>query len=96
MAVCCLGLSTEGVFRKSASLKVLQDIKQIYNQDGIVDYDANGGVHTACCVLKMWFRELPDPIFPSSIYSSLSEIESNTTSLMPFLLRKKSLKTKWS
>ncbi|KAJ1340215.1 hypothetical protein BSLG_005208 [Batrachochytrium salamandrivorans] len=72
------GLDADGLFRKSAALKSLQEAKRLYNEGGVVDFQDLGGVHVACGLLKMWFRELPVPLVHISLYPLVCEIESAT------------------
>ncbi|KAI8927836.1 Rho GTPase activation protein, partial [Entophlyctis helioformis] len=70
------GLDTEGLFRKSAASTSLQEAKRLYNLGKSPDFDALGGVHVASGLLKMWFRELPEPIFPLSTYTTVRGVET--------------------
>lgn len=39
-----------------------------------IDIEDYGGVHTACVLLKMYFRELPEPIFPKEMYDLIKQM----------------------
>eukprot|EP00842_Homolaphlyctis_polyrhiza_P004501 jgi/Hompol1/5051/HPOL_001875-RA len=69
------GLDADGIFRKSASSTSLQEAKRAYNQGKVPDFETLGGVHIAAGLLKMWFREMSEPIFPASLYPLVRDVE---------------------
>ncbi|KAJ2730184.1 hypothetical protein IW152_005362 [Coemansia sp. BCRC 34962] len=56
------GVATEGLFRRSPLSTQLRAAKDAYNRDQPVDLEV-GGVHVAAVLLKLFYRELPAPIF---------------------------------
>ncbi|KAJ2038482.1 hypothetical protein GGI01_001521 [Coemansia sp. RSA 376] len=64
------GVATEGLFRRSPPSTVLRAAKDAYNGDQPVDLEL-GGVHVAAVLLKLFFRELPEPIFSSHSYATV-------------------------
>ncbi|ORY47242.1 RhoGAP-domain-containing protein [Rhizoclosmatium globosum] len=71
------GLETEGLFRVSPSLVSVNAVKEKYNNnEPKIDLEEYGGVHTACGLLKLFFRDLPNPIFESSMYDAIRVIQS--------------------
>ncbi|KAI9499852.1 Rho GTPase activation protein, partial [Coemansia spiralis] len=56
------GLATEGLFRRSPPSTALRAAKDSYNRGQHVDLDL-AGVHVAAVLLKLFFRELPTPVF---------------------------------
>ena len=50
----------------------------MYNQGEPVAYD-NGEIHVAACVLKAFFRELPDSLLPDSIFNELMSLQALDT-----------------
>ncbi|KAJ1563486.1 hypothetical protein HK096_000748, partial [Nowakowskiella sp. JEL0078] len=67
-------ITSEGLFRKSPISTSLQLAKQLYESDSPVDIEELGGVHLSCTILKVFVRELPDPIFPKKMYKSITRI----------------------
>ncbi|KAI9350869.1 divergent CRAL/TRIO domain-containing protein [Obelidium mucronatum] len=62
------GLETEGLFRISPSLQSVNALRDKYNlNEPNLNMEDYGGVHTACGLLKTFFRELPTPVFEASI-----------------------------
>ncbi|KAJ1888553.1 hypothetical protein LPJ66_008516 [Kickxella alabastrina] len=62
------GLSTEGLFRRSPPSTALRSAKDSYNYEQAVDLSL-AGVHVAAVLLKLFFRELPEPVFSNHNYS---------------------------
>ncbi|KAJ1731966.1 hypothetical protein LPJ61_002272 [Coemansia biformis] len=56
------GLDTEGLFRRSPPSTALRAAKDGYNRSQAVDLGL-AGVHVAAVLLKLYFRELPTPVF---------------------------------
>ncbi|PIA18786.1 RhoGAP-domain-containing protein [Coemansia reversa NRRL 1564] len=82
------GLSTDGLFRRSPPSTSLRAAKSGYNRGQNVDLYL-AGVHVAAVLLKLFFRELPTPVFSSgdgscsydivrSLPASKKEQEENT------------------
>ncbi|KAG5830714.1 hypothetical protein ANANG_G00313550 [Anguilla anguilla] len=59
------GLRTEGIFRRSARVQLIKDIKKLYNLGKPVDFDQYADVHVPAVMLKSFLRELPSPCSPS-------------------------------
>jgi hypothetical protein len=61
------GVKTEGVFRISAVSSEVMRFKEEIDKG---NYDlfllAKGNAHVATATLKLWFRELQDPLIPNS------------------------------
>ncbi|KAJ3020687.1 UNVERIFIED_CONTAM: hypothetical protein HDU68_010062 [Siphonaria sp. JEL0065] len=78
------GLETEGLFRISPSLQSVNQVREKYNSNEIsIDFDEYGGVHTACGLLKSFFRDLPTPIFEASMYDTIRMIQQFSSSSTP-------------
>ncbi|KAJ2448382.1 hypothetical protein EV183_005466 [Coemansia sp. RSA 2336] len=63
------GLDTEGLFRRSPPSTALRAAKDSYNRGQTVDLSLAGGVHVAAVLLKLFFRELPVPVFGDGVGS---------------------------
>ncbi|KAJ2723250.1 hypothetical protein GGI07_002752 [Coemansia sp. Benny D115] len=61
------GLSTDGLFRRSPPSTALRAAKDSYNHAQSVDLSL-AGVHVAAVLLKLFYRELPEPVFSMSNY----------------------------
>ncbi|KAJ3162029.1 hypothetical protein HDU86_005727 [Geranomyces michiganensis] len=64
------GLSAEGIYRISGPSMMVQRIRSLLDRDiGSLNPD----VHSVCGAFKLYFRELPDPLFPRACYHMLIE-----------------------
>ncbi|KAJ3057238.1 hypothetical protein HK097_010598 [Rhizophlyctis rosea] len=70
------GLDSEGIFRRSPASTAMQNAKKAYDRGEQVDLEAVGGLHLACSLLKLFFRDLPEPLFPMRIYDTINGISS--------------------
>ncbi|XP_069821475.1 rho GTPase-activating protein 1 [Dendropsophus ebraccatus] len=62
-------LSTEGIFRRSASTQVVREVQQKYNIGTPVNYQQYDDVHLTAVILKTFLRELPEPLLTFNLYS---------------------------
>ncbi|KAF9431687.1 hypothetical protein BGZ76_011837 [Entomortierella beljakovae] len=78
------GLYVEGIFRRSPSALMLKQVRSAYDCGSPInlsEYD----IHISAVLFKLFLRELPDPIFPVSVFEKLQEqkqsenTESNIT-----------------
>ncbi|KAJ3129508.1 hypothetical protein HK100_008587 [Physocladia obscura] len=71
------GLETEGLFRVSPGLHSVNALREKYNlNEENISIEAFGGVHSACGLLKLFFRDLPRPIFEGDMYDSIRVIQT--------------------
>ena len=63
------GLATEGILRISGGQDKIFEVKDIFDRGGIVDLRTHS-VHTAAGLLKLFLRQLPEPLIPFSSYST--------------------------
>ncbi|KAJ3105358.1 hypothetical protein HK100_003906 [Physocladia obscura] len=74
---CLEGLETEGLFRVSPGLHNVIALREKYNlNEEDISIEAFGGVHSACGLLKLFFRDLPRPIFEGDMYDSIRVIQT--------------------
>ncbi|XP_075694017.1 rho GTPase-activating protein 1 isoform X2 [Rhinoderma darwinii] len=62
-------LSTEGIFRRSASTQVVREVQQKYNIGAPVDFQHYDDVHLTAVILKTFLRELPEPLLTFNLYN---------------------------
>uniref|UniRef100_A0A8C1IR80 Rho-GAP domain-containing protein n=1 Tax=Cyprinus carpio TaxID=7962 RepID=A0A8C1IR80_CYPCA len=65
------GLKTEGIFRRSANVSLVKEIKQKYNSGEEVSFYQLDDVHLAAVILKMFLRELPEPLLTYQLYNDI-------------------------
>ncbi|CAO1636988.1 unnamed protein product [Sympodiomycopsis kandeliae] len=71
-------LDCEGLFRKSPSAALLQAAQQAYDRGAPVSLTQYEDPNVAASLLKLFFRSLPDPIFPASTYPLIRACPSLT------------------
>ncbi|CED84616.1 Chimaerin and related Rho GTPase activating proteins [Phaffia rhodozyma] len=71
------GLTSVGIYRLSGMTSSVQKLKSAFDRDvDLVDLendDAYADINVVSSALKLWFRELPDPLFTYSLYSNFME-----------------------
>ncbi|CAH8650781.1 unnamed protein product [Schistosoma rodhaini] len=65
------GLTTEGIFRRSVSLKQLRDVQNLYNNGETVDLRDYDDPHLAAVLLKSFLRELTEPLLTFELYDEI-------------------------
>jgi hypothetical protein len=71
------GLKQEGLYRLSGSSIQTQKLKTFLDKDPLFPLeDVVHDVHCVTGVLKLFFRELSDPLFPKSCYAQLLDAAS--------------------
>jgi phosphoinositide-3-kinase regulatory subunit len=77
------GLDAEGIYRVSASLLDINKLKQAFDDDPYkVNLDDRrwNDVHTISACLKLYFRELPTPLFTFNLYDDFISAASVSVS----------------
>lgn len=82
------GIDYEGIFRQSGDSSEIQRIKDSFNSGQSVDL-AKNDPYAVACVLKLWFRELPVPLFPFDVYESFLAAGVNQRGLSKGVLERK-------
>ncbi|XP_037700965.1 rho GTPase-activating protein 8 [Choloepus didactylus] len=75
------GLRTEGLFRRSASVQAVREVRRLYNQGKPVNFDDYGDIHVPAVTLKTFLRELPQPLLTCEAYEQILGITSVESSL---------------
>ncbi|KAI8368301.1 Rho GTPase activation protein [Radiomyces spectabilis] len=72
-AVETFGLNTVGIYRLSGTNSQIQKLKAAFDRDcagvNLLQEEFVADINNVTSVLKLWFRELPDPLFPRSSYT---------------------------
>jgi len=79
------GKKTEGIFRIPASGPELNLLKDKIDHGNYEIVSNCVQVHTPCAMIKLWLRELPDPIIPSNLYDLATENPEKALELMDSL-----------
>lgn len=70
-------LTTDGVYRQSGNLSVIQKIRLQVDQGNIAILDTVDDVHVLTGALKLFFRELKEPLIPWNCVESLISATQN-------------------
>ncbi|KAI6122637.1 hypothetical protein EDD16DRAFT_746097 [Pisolithus croceorrhizus] len=62
------GLDEEGLFRRSPSSSLLKQVQEAYDRGQIVSLQTFNDPHLAAVLLKKYLRDLPEPVFPETLY----------------------------
>uniref|UniRef100_A0A3B3DZC3 Rho GTPase activating protein 12 n=1 Tax=Oryzias melastigma TaxID=30732 RepID=A0A3B3DZC3_ORYME len=88
------GLSVDGLYRVSGNLAVIQKLRFAVNHDETVDLNDSKweDIHVTTGALKMFFRELPEPLFTyGSFYdfvNAISEFPAQRVNAVKDLIKK--------
>lgn len=63
-----LGLDEEGLFRMPGQANLVKDLQEAFDCGDKPQFDSNTDVHTVASLLKLYLRELPEPVIPFSKY----------------------------
>ncbi|EFO98484.1 CRE-TAG-325 protein [Caenorhabditis remanei] len=81
------GLETDGIYRVSGNLSAVQKIRCQADQDNYKALVAEEDIHVLTGALKLFFRELSDPLFPISLhkeYTSAMQMPNATNRFKKF------------
>jgi hypothetical protein len=68
-------LKCGGLFRLSAgNPKVVERLRASFDRTGDADLESAGDVATVAALLKLWLRELPEPVIASRMAAELLDI----------------------
>ncbi|GAM27034.1 hypothetical protein SAMD00019534_102090 [Acytostelium subglobosum LB1] len=73
--------TTEGVFRVPSRLVDIDQLKKRLD-DGSFDMEHVDNVHTISSLLKLWVREMPEPLIPFAMYDSFLGAADNHNELL--------------
>ncbi|XP_069373297.1 rho GTPase-activating protein 22 isoform X5 [Paralichthys olivaceus] len=62
------GLDEEGLFRMPGQANLVKDLQEAFDCGDKPLFDSNTDIHTVASLLKLYLRELPEPVIPFSKY----------------------------
>lgn len=62
-----------GIFRLPGQASRIQALKELYDSGSQEDFSTSEDVHTVASLLKLYLRELPQPIVPFVFYDSYKQ-----------------------
>jgi hypothetical protein len=60
------GIFQEGLFRISGNAKIIDKLKHSFDSTGDAPLETEGDIASASALLKLFLRELPQPLIPES------------------------------
>lgn len=89
-------LLTEGLFRRSANVQTVKEVKERFNNGEIVnlsEFEGEQGFHIATVLLKSFLRELEQPLLTYELYDDIIDFQQikNSTDKIEKLAYAKSL-----
>ncbi|KAF9062129.1 hypothetical protein BDP27DRAFT_1337062 [Rhodocollybia butyracea] len=67
------GLTEVGIYRMAGASSEIAHLKEAFNR-GDNPLDSSTDIHAVCDLIKSWFRVLPEPLFPPSLYHESIQI----------------------
>ncbi|KAM4698598.1 rho GTPase-activating protein 15 [Rhinophrynus dorsalis] len=73
------GMDADGIYRVSGNLSTIQKLRFVVNQEEKLNLDESQweDIHVVTGALKMFFRELPEPLFPYCFFEQFVEAIKN-------------------
>lgn len=68
------GLTLEGLFRVSGNVKLVERLKNSFDTFGDAPLEAVGDVPSAAALVKLFLRELPEPVIPTTAHRSFLDV----------------------
>ncbi|KAI1292272.1 Protein FAM13A [Halotydeus destructor] len=62
------GMFCEGLFRVSGNAKLIEKLRQSFDSSGDAPLETDGDVPSAAALLKLFLRELPEPVIPLQLH----------------------------
>lgn len=83
LSVCCQyieekGMAAEGIFRLPGSTRLVRDAKYLLDSGRLITFE-NNQVHAVTSLLKLWFRELPEPLLTFALYDDFIKTQGTCT-----------------
>jgi len=72
----------EGLFRVPGDQKEIEHIRQSWDKGHRVDIQTIQNPHTVTGLMKLFFRQLPDPLLTFEAYDALATISSQLTTIL--------------
>ncbi|CAI8000737.1 Rho GTPase-activating protein 1 [Geodia barretti] len=73
------GMEVVGIFRRSPATATIQTWKEQFNKGHEVDLESHGDPHLAAVLIKLFLRELPEPLLTFNLYDPILALKSRPT-----------------
>ncbi|MEQ2272985.1 Rho GTPase-activating protein 15 [Xenotaenia resolanae] len=80
------GLDADGIYRVSGNLAVIQKLRFLVDHEEKLNLDESEweDIHVVTGALKLFFRELPEPLVPYGFFTDIMETVSEWSPSAPF------------
>lgn len=68
-----VGLKEVGIFRLPGKASRIQTLKEQYDAGSQEDFPPNEDIHTVASLLKLYLKELPEPVVPFALYTPCTD-----------------------
>lgn len=86
---CVAGLRCGGLFRLSAgNPKLVERLRLSFDRTGEADLEAAGDPQSVASLLKLWLRELPEPIILGDVAEEILDIQESELGSSGFFISK--------
>ncbi|XP_028394082.1 protein FAM13A-like [Dendronephthya gigantea] len=72
--IVCYGMKQEGIFRVNGNAKVMEKLKSDFDKDGDANLENSGDVMSVAGLMKMFLRELPEPLIPNNFMKAFMQV----------------------
>ncbi|XP_064396567.1 rho GTPase-activating protein 8-like isoform X2 [Halichondria panicea] len=72
------GMDVMGIFRRAPNNSTLHKVKDMFNRGDKVDLSELGDCHLSAVLMKLFLRELPEPLLTFRAYASIVEIRGKS------------------
>lgn len=76
------GFDQEGLFRISGNVRIMEKLRQSFDQYGDANLEEDGDIMAVAGLLKLFLRELPESIIPEHMTSEFIAIEDGEFKLL--------------
>lgn len=89
---CESGFQQEGLFRISGNVKLIEKLKNLFDLTGDAPLEEIADVPSAAALVKLYFRELPEPLIPANIHQILFQAARDYSNSHYYLQQQEKLK----
>ncbi|KAG7250314.1 hypothetical protein CRUP_005410, partial [Coryphaenoides rupestris] len=83
------GLDEEGLFRMPGQANLVKELQEAFDCGDKPLFDSNTDTHTVASLLKLYLRELPEPVVQSHCNENKMSVQNLATVFGPNILRPK-------
>ena len=69
-----VGMMVEGIFRRAPNNATVRKVKRMFNSGEKVEFGNHGDCHLPAVLIKLFLRELPEPLLTFNAYTLILDI----------------------